>query len=333
MFRVIASVFALYAIYAFCLAYYGQLHFLGIAIGGVSIAAAIGLWLRKPWSQYCVYVVSVAVAGQWLWLTCSDLYRNGWPSGQSLDAVVALLPGLGVVVFAIGSSFVAFRSCRVWSAACIRADNVRTGPDGWTISCGIVFALLTSYGADTIFFSPMARLEKRVGVAALAAARIGDQGCPDGSNCTPQFVIGKVIAIDDFGPDVSSRYSLNSAIQRQLWVDLSPLPGDNISTVVFIRSLPMQHAIADYEEPLHRQNRRTVEFNVYPVSATFLDMQAGIPIGTTTVTPVPPQWLDSGNLDLHAEESVSALINCLPRKSGTHFKEEPLGCALPLRDR
>jgi len=114
--RLVAIVFALYAAYVLSVAY-GQPHWFAIALGASSVAAAVGLWLRKPWSQYFVYVVSFVVAGQWLWAATSYYSKTGWPAERTGGHLIALIPGLCIVTLAIGSSIVAFRHFRVRSLA------------------------------------------------------------------------------------------------------------------------------------------------------------------------------------------------------------------------
>jgi hypothetical protein len=114
MIKAIATVFALYGAYVLS-AVYVQPHWFEIALAVASLAAGIGLWLRKPWSQYLVYVVSFVVAGQWLWAAISYYSRTGWPSEQTFGHIIALIPGSCIVAFAIGSSILAFRCFRARS--------------------------------------------------------------------------------------------------------------------------------------------------------------------------------------------------------------------------
>lgn len=114
MIKAVATVFALYGAYVLS-GVYVQPHWFGVALAVASLAAGIGLWLRKPWSQYLVYVVSLVVAGQWLWAAISYYSRTGWPSEQTFGHIIALIPGSCIVAFAIGSSILAYRSFRARS--------------------------------------------------------------------------------------------------------------------------------------------------------------------------------------------------------------------------
>jgi hypothetical protein len=114
MTKVVATVFALYAAYALS-AVYAQPSVTGAAFATLTLLAAVGMWMRKPWSQYFVYVVSALVAGQWLWQTGTFVYRNGWPYETTTLNIFGLAPGLCIVAFAVGSSVLAFRSFRVRS--------------------------------------------------------------------------------------------------------------------------------------------------------------------------------------------------------------------------
>jgi hypothetical protein len=112
MIRVVATIFALYGAYVVS-AVYVQPHWFTIALGAASLAAGVGLWLRKRWSQYLVYVVSFVVAGQWLWAAISYYSSTAWPSEKTFVHILGLIPGLSIVALAIGSSILAFRCFRV----------------------------------------------------------------------------------------------------------------------------------------------------------------------------------------------------------------------------
>jgi hypothetical protein len=111
MMKVVATVFALYGAYVLS-AVYVRPQWFGVALGAASLAAGVGLWLKKSWSQYFVYGVSFVVAGQWLWAAISYFARVGWPSEKTAGHIIALVPGLCIVTLAIGSSVVAFRCFR-----------------------------------------------------------------------------------------------------------------------------------------------------------------------------------------------------------------------------
>lgn len=114
MIKTVAIVFALFGAYVLR-AVYVQPHWFGVALAAASLAAGIGLWLCKPWSQYLVYVVSFVVAGQWLWASISYYSRVGWPTEKTAGHIIALIPGLCIVVLAIGSSILTFRCFRARS--------------------------------------------------------------------------------------------------------------------------------------------------------------------------------------------------------------------------
>ena len=114
MIRVVAVIFGLYSVYVATVVV-AQPHILRVAICAASLSAAIGLWFRKPWSQYCVYFVSLVVAGQWLWAASNYYYRTGWPVEQTAGHVFALIPGVSIVILAVASSLLAFRTFRARS--------------------------------------------------------------------------------------------------------------------------------------------------------------------------------------------------------------------------
>lgn len=114
MIKAVAAIFVLYGAYVLS-AVYVQPGWLGIALAAASLAAGIGLWRRKPWSQYFVYGVSFVVAGQWLWAAIGYYSTTGWPSQKTAGHIIAIIPGSCIVAFAIGSSILAFRCFRARS--------------------------------------------------------------------------------------------------------------------------------------------------------------------------------------------------------------------------
>jgi hypothetical protein len=115
MIKAVATIFALYGAYVLSTVP-AQPHWFVVAIAAASLAAGIGLWLCKPWSQYLVYIVSFVVAGQWLWAAISYYSRTGWASQSTSGHIIALIPGSCIVAFAIGSSILAFRCFRARSS-------------------------------------------------------------------------------------------------------------------------------------------------------------------------------------------------------------------------
>jgi hypothetical protein len=116
MIKAVAIIFALYGAYVLSAVYvYVQPDWLAIALAAASLVAGIGLWLHKPWSQYCVYVVSLVVTGQWIWAVISYYSRAGWPSEKTLGHIITLIPGLCIVALAVGSCILAFRCFRARS--------------------------------------------------------------------------------------------------------------------------------------------------------------------------------------------------------------------------
>lgn len=119
MIKAVATIFVLYGTYVLS-AVYVQPRWFGVALTVASLAAGMGLWLRKPWSQYFVYAVSFVVVGQWLWAAIRYYSRTGWPSEQTFGHIVALVPGLCIVAFAVGSSMLAFRCFRERGSRSVR---------------------------------------------------------------------------------------------------------------------------------------------------------------------------------------------------------------------
>jgi len=111
MVNVITLVLVVYGAYALCAAYSGQGYTMIIG-AALALIAALGLFLRKSWSQYFVYVISTTVVAEWLWMVRHSTQQNLWPSGGTLQSIIVLVPGLFLVAFAIGSSVLVFRNFR-----------------------------------------------------------------------------------------------------------------------------------------------------------------------------------------------------------------------------
>jgi len=77
-----------------------------------AFVAAIGLWCEKRWSQYFVFAVSAVVLAVWVWGFGSAIQQGRWPYERLVATIVGLLISLPPIVFAIGSSVVAFRFFR-----------------------------------------------------------------------------------------------------------------------------------------------------------------------------------------------------------------------------
>ncbi|HEY4368847.1 MAG TPA: hypothetical protein VGN07_16550 [Steroidobacteraceae bacterium] len=110
MLKTIAILLALYGGYALDQGMGGQ-NYLALVCAVLAFAAAGGLWLRKSWSQYCVYILASGFVFPWLWYTWSVFRRNG-PYDTALQGAISLFPGLCMVLFAAGSSVFVFRSFR-----------------------------------------------------------------------------------------------------------------------------------------------------------------------------------------------------------------------------
>lgn len=111
MIKVIASLLALYGTYSLYAVFSGQ-GYLSIIGAVLALAAALGLWLRKHWSQYFVYVLSAGFVAEWLWLVCRSVQQKSWPNGDAIQSVIALFPGLCLVALVVGASVLVFRSFR-----------------------------------------------------------------------------------------------------------------------------------------------------------------------------------------------------------------------------
>jgi hypothetical protein len=110
MFRLIAGILGLYATYSVFVGY--RSGYWAYALSGLICYVAAGaLWLRKPWSQYLVYLIAVLFTGSWLWAV-GQVAQRGWLYQGLLESVISLIPGLLMVSVAIGSVIVVRRTFR-----------------------------------------------------------------------------------------------------------------------------------------------------------------------------------------------------------------------------
>jgi hypothetical protein len=78
-----------------------------LAVAGLSLLGGIALLLGRPWSRFCIYVVSLAIAGAWVYYTA--LAVPSWPYGTLIETIIALLPGVFLLVIAAGSCYLVTR--------------------------------------------------------------------------------------------------------------------------------------------------------------------------------------------------------------------------------
>ena len=90
MTRAVALVLGAYALLS-CWTILYNLTPIAVASACVFGAAAVGLWLMKPWSRWIVYAISSAVCAWFVWYV-SRLAQGGWPYDDATRSVVAVLP-------------------------------------------------------------------------------------------------------------------------------------------------------------------------------------------------------------------------------------------------
>jgi hypothetical protein len=98
----LALFFAFYALYC-CWTLLYRLSPLAILVAGICGAAAVGLWLRRPWSRWIVYLIAAGLCLYFTWYLWR-LVQAGWPYEDWTRSVVSLLPGSVLLVFGIGAA-------------------------------------------------------------------------------------------------------------------------------------------------------------------------------------------------------------------------------------
>jgi len=110
MTKVLAVFFAVYSVYCLWTLFY-QLSPIAVLTAGLFAAAAIGLWLKRPWSRWIVYFVSTVLGGYFVWYVWA-MVQTGWPFESPTRSVVALIPGLLLLMFAVGAAVHVARAFR-----------------------------------------------------------------------------------------------------------------------------------------------------------------------------------------------------------------------------
>lgn len=110
MIRFLAILFGVYSTYSLWSAQvYGQWTY-GL-FGIVGIVTAVGLWIKKPWSQYLAYVLGTLFIGTWMFAVW-QVYEQGWPYEGALQTAISLVPGLLMVFVVLGSCFAIWKAFR-----------------------------------------------------------------------------------------------------------------------------------------------------------------------------------------------------------------------------
>ena len=108
MIKFIAVILAVFGVYTLVSAYQSS-NWVPVSGGVLCLITTTTLWLKKPWSKYLVYFIGTVFTGEWLWVIWS-VYEQGWPYTGALQTVIALIPGLLMVIFALGSMVVVHRA-------------------------------------------------------------------------------------------------------------------------------------------------------------------------------------------------------------------------------
>jgi len=106
----LALFFAFYALYA-CWTLFYRLSFSAVIVAAICGSAAVGLWLRRPWSRWIVYFISAGLCVWFVWYVWGRVH-NGWPYGGGARSLLSLLPGTVLLAFGIGAAFHVARAFR-----------------------------------------------------------------------------------------------------------------------------------------------------------------------------------------------------------------------------
>jgi O-antigen ligase len=110
MLRVIAAVLMLWAAYlASFVVQYPSVNNGLIAVG--LAVTAVGLWFRKPWSQYLVYATSLGLVAFWL-VQMRALIAIGWPYVEHSRSFISLMIICVPLMFGVCIGIHVFRTFR-----------------------------------------------------------------------------------------------------------------------------------------------------------------------------------------------------------------------------
>jgi hypothetical protein len=110
MLRVIAVFLMLYAVYGAALASQSWSIVNALVATWLGLTA-IGLWLRKQWSQYLVYAISVALVVFWF-VQMQALRATGWPYQDGTRSFVSVAILCVPLMFGVGIGVHVFRVFR-----------------------------------------------------------------------------------------------------------------------------------------------------------------------------------------------------------------------------
>jgi hypothetical protein len=87
-------------------------HWQSDLFGVASIAASLGMLARQPWSRILVYLVVAFFCVSWVAVVIEAVNMGVWEKYDALRIFLSLVPGIGMIVVALGCAFVAGRFLR-----------------------------------------------------------------------------------------------------------------------------------------------------------------------------------------------------------------------------
>ena len=77
----------------------------------VASVAGIGLFLRKPWSQFLWYAIALAGAVSWL-VSVVPIALSDWPYPDFPGSIISLSPGALLLALCVGGSVAVYKYFR-----------------------------------------------------------------------------------------------------------------------------------------------------------------------------------------------------------------------------
>lgn len=78
----------------------------------IALVAAVGLFLRKRWSQYLWFAIALSASGFWLVSVARSTARAGWLYSDWLSSLISLVPGLFLLALCIAGSIAVYKHFR-----------------------------------------------------------------------------------------------------------------------------------------------------------------------------------------------------------------------------
>lgn len=75
-----------------------------------ALLGAIGLFLKKAWSRFFIFIFTILIVPWWIYSTIRIIVQKGWPYYPTkYESILGLLPGILLCWFYVFSSWVSYK--------------------------------------------------------------------------------------------------------------------------------------------------------------------------------------------------------------------------------